>query len=194
MDEIFLACRTGDLAAVRELVSADPKIVNARQYLGSTPLHVAARNDRIEVTKFLVVKGADIHATTKSGATPLHSASLFGSLDTAELLIADGANVNARDTDGWAPLHSAARCDHLGIAKILVSKGADVNVINKNGMAPLHYATRCGNLDVVMYLWPLTDCAPSDTEYITIKRLDHAARMCLLFAECGFTSDMITFS
>jgi ankyrin repeat protein len=160
MDAIFVACESGDLAAVRDLVVADPKIVYARNYWESVPLHSAARNGRLEVAKFLVGKGADIHATNKQRTTPLHSASWYGHLSVAEFLVAEGANVNAKDIDGWTPLHSAARY---------------------------------GKLDVVMYLWPLCASDQEDIKYEYVNKLDHAARMCLKLAECGFTSDMITF-
>jgi ankyrin repeat protein len=161
MFSIFAACEAGDLAVVRELVAANLTVVNARDYWRSTPLHSATRCGRLEVAKFLVGKGADIHAKNDYGATALHLASWY---------------------------------DRLDIVKFLVSRGANVNAKTDHGITSLCGAAMEGNLDVVLYLWPLSASDREDKKYKMIGKLDHAARVCLLLAECGFTPDMITFS
>jgi hypothetical protein len=164
MYAIFEACEDGDLAVVRELVAADPKIVNARNYLGYTPLHYAASNSHFVVVEFLVENGAKVNSKDNYEATPLHMASWRG---------------------------------HLGIVEFLVSRGADVNTTSNSGYTPLDYAAFHDYHGMVLYLWQLTDYKQPDkaeNEDESIRDLDHAAQVCLLLAECGFTSDMITFS
>jgi ankyrin repeat protein len=196
MTLIFLACEAGDLMAVRVYVTADPTVVNTTNDSGFTPLHFAASNIYLEVVELLVNSGADTNAKTNFGWTPLHDAAQCGHLGVVEFLVKHGAVVNATVNLGYTPLHEAARRGHLGVVKFLVSKGADVNAVDIDGATPLHDAAAAFNNhhDVTLYLWPLTDCAPSDTEDGTINELDHAARMCLLLGARGFTSDMITFS
>src|SRR6266850_2782251 len=49
--------------------------VNACDYYGFTPLHLASRNGMLEVARLLVEHGADINAEDNEGMTPLKVAS-----------------------------------------------------------------------------------------------------------------------
>ena len=53
----------------------------------STPLHLAAGYNNLEVAEFLLENGADVNAQDKGGLIPLHNASSYGHLDIAALLI-----------------------------------------------------------------------------------------------------------
>lgn len=71
---LWYAAQYGDLNRVIKLVNQRVD-VDGRDASGYTSLHYAARNGHLEVCKFLLEKGADINAVTKSGcATALHRA------------------------------------------------------------------------------------------------------------------------
>ena len=53
---------------------------------GVTPLHVAVMVGNIEIAKFLVSKGADVHAKDRCGATPLHYAKIIKQTDIEKYL------------------------------------------------------------------------------------------------------------
>jgi ankyrin repeat protein len=67
------------------LIANDAK-VNAKGYLGRTPLHDAAFHGCKDLAELLLEKGADIGAVTGSGLTPLAEASRHGHHEVIEML------------------------------------------------------------------------------------------------------------
>lgn len=61
---------------------------------GYTPLHIAAKQNQIEVASCLLQNGATPNAESLQGITPLHLAAQEGRPDIAALLISKQANVN----------------------------------------------------------------------------------------------------
>ena len=62
---------------------------------GDTLLHLAARNNQVEIIKLLIKKGADITETNLYGFTPLMDAAVRNHHETVDRLIKNGADVNA---------------------------------------------------------------------------------------------------
>lgn len=61
---------------------------------GYTPLHIAAKQNQLEVAGCLLQHSANANAESLQGVTPLHLASQEGSPDMVALLISKQANVN----------------------------------------------------------------------------------------------------
>lgn len=61
---------------------------------GYTPLHIAAKQNQMEVASCLLQSGATPNAESLQGITPLHLASQEGRPDIVALLISKQANVN----------------------------------------------------------------------------------------------------
>jgi len=59
---IHLAADAGDLQRVRELLDADPSLLNRGDRAGGTPLHRAVTASAREIVKLLLDRGANIHA------------------------------------------------------------------------------------------------------------------------------------
>ena len=83
--------------------------VNCRDTQGrnSTPLHLAAGYNNVEVAEFLLENGADVNAQDKGGLIPLHNAASYGHVDIAALLIKFNTCVNATDRyrrGGWSQM------------------------------------------------------------------------------------------
>ncbi|XP_032648990.1 poly [ADP-ribose] polymerase tankyrase-2 isoform X3 [Chelonoidis abingdonii] len=82
------AAKKGCLARVKKLCSLDN--VNCRDTQGrhSTPLHLAAGYNNLEVAEYLLQHGADVNAQDKGGLIPLHNAASYGADDVNALLTA----------------------------------------------------------------------------------------------------------
>ena len=80
-----------------------------------------AKYGHLEVVKYLVSQGADIHANNERA---LRRACEEGHLDVVKYLVEQGANIHA---DNEYALHWASRKGHLEVVKYLVSQGADVH-------------------------------------------------------------------
>ena len=121
-DPIHDVAWKGDLAGVqRELKKGAD--VNAKDYLGRTPLHHAARWGHKKVAELLISEAADVDAMDDDGWTPLHYAAVFGRKEIAELLIDNGADVNAKRSDGSTSLDSAIGRKHSEVADLLRKHG-----------------------------------------------------------------------
>ncbi|KAF2345867.1 Sterile alpha motif domain, partial [Trinorchestia longiramus] len=107
----------------------------------STPLHLAAGYNNLDVAEYLLQKGANVNAQDKGGLIPLHNASSYGHMDLASLLIRYETNVNATDRWGYTPLHEAAQKGRTHLSALLLAHGADPFMRNQEGQTPLDLAT-----------------------------------------------------
>jgi len=90
---------------------------------------MAATNDKYEIAKFLIEKGADINQHNISyGCTPLEQASFCGNVEIVKLLIEQKCSINAQPCD-WTALHSTLwglkKENRTIIGKMLIEAGAD---------------------------------------------------------------------
>ena len=116
------------------------------------PINAAASSGNLELVKYLVEKGADLHKLSRTRATPLRMASFFNHTDIMEYLIKCGADVNRANCIGSGPLHAAAYNGGAEAIKLLLEKGADVHQYTIRGHTVLHEACRRGKLEVVRFL------------------------------------------
>lgn len=135
------AAKKGNLARVQKLASTEN--INCRDTQGrnSTPLHLAAGYNNVEVAEFLLENGADVNAQDKGGLIPLHNASSYGHVDIAALLIKYHTCVNAVDRWGFTPLHEAAQKGRTQLCSLLLAHGADPTMKNQEGQTPLDLTT-----------------------------------------------------
>ncbi|KDO18794.1 TKL protein kinase [Saprolegnia parasitica CBS 223.65] len=98
---------------------------------GSTPLHKAASEGRVDVVCLLLEKGADVNASKADGQRPLHQAAFYGQVNVARLLYEKGANVNASNATGYTPLHYAAERNKSEMVQLLLDRGAKIDAKNK---------------------------------------------------------------
>ena len=106
----------------------------------------------LEVVKYLISKGADIHAKVDNkinsyheGEATLMIAASSGQLEIVKYLIAQGANVNNQSKYYATALKSAAGDGQLEVVKYLISKGANISI------DILVFAVGSGNVELVKY-------------------------------------------
>lgn len=119
---IHEAVKARDAQAVSKSIAANRSMVNAKNDLGSTPLHIAASNPVPDIAKLLLDKGATVNVKDNSGATPLHISAFSGQKANLELLIAKGADVHAKDNQGKTARDYADTAVNREISAILLIK------------------------------------------------------------------------
>ena len=102
-------------------------------------LHRAAKENRSDIARALLDRGADIEAKNERGDTPLHLAAELNFLDVATLLIDLWADIEAKDNTDRTPLHCAVLGNYLDVATLLIDKGgANWEGIDLNWMDEQH--------------------------------------------------------
>jgi ankyrin repeat protein len=113
----------------------------------------AAEGGNLDVVKFLIEKGLDVRARSKSGWTALFSASAGGNLDVVKFLVEEGLDAKARDKIGGTVLMAAALSgNNPEVVRLLIDKGADVNAQDSLGWTALMVAAYQGKLEIVKLL------------------------------------------
>ncbi len=170
-----MAALKGSEQIVERLIDHGADVNVRNEFLGDTPLEVAATLGHVEVVRRLLAAGADVTIGTECG-TPLHMAAYSGRADVAALLLDHGADPNAHTPDGTTPLHAAAEycpmCpDSFGktdVTKLLLNRGAEINATTTDGHTPLDLALQVKDTAVVQVLRehggvegkPLPPCKP----------------------------------
>lgn len=162
---LIWAIRKGHASLVQRLLNRDPESVNHMDVLGWTPLHWATFTANLDLFRLLLLRGADIHARTKSGHSMLHLLSVFdadyrreaddyiGSSSDREAigleLLSRGLPVDTKTVEGETPLLSAARYGVEDVVVMLVSKGAGLDTQDQEGCSPLMLAAQNRHMGVV---------------------------------------------
>ena len=90
-----------------QLALASGLDMNARDFMGRTPLHWAASNGYFELASLLARNGAKTDLADDNGHTALHLAALAGFGDVCRELLDCGAPADARARDGNTPAAAA---------------------------------------------------------------------------------------
>lgn len=106
---------------------------------GSTPLHLAVRQNHRNVMDLLLDAGATVNCVNGDHESPLHGAAEHGNLAVINLLLQQGARPNDVDKNGRTPLHKALACPNpqIEIVRSLLAAGADPSAISALGETPL---------------------------------------------------------
>lgn len=143
---LFCACEMGHVSAVKEILAREPAMLDSRDTLGNTPLHIAASSadsSTLECMKLLIEADCDVNAQNNLGMTALHCTSFSIPIPDAPkkeyldqeytaakviALIEADADIFLRGTRDWtlAPrtaLIEAIACGYVSSAMELVDAG-----------------------------------------------------------------------
>eukprot|EP01052_Picozoa_sp_SAG31_P002464 SAG31_NODE_87_length_26728_cov_40.161591_15_plen_349_part_00 len=112
---LHLACAAGRENIVRFLLATAHSNPNAKSTIGSSPIHVGARNGHHRVVKLLLDVGVNPDARGANNSTPLMFACQKGHVDVVRLLLECGADPNLQDDAGRTVVDMTAdlHCIHL---------------------------------------------------------------------------------
>ncbi len=141
----FYAVMAGDVQTAQTLVAAGAKPHKKFKLLGTfdtSPLPIAVNNGDVDMTKFLLSKGANPNQGDADNITPLGSATFANHADVMQVLLKSGAKVNHLDNFGMTPLLYAASVDYgdTTVLETLIAAGADLKAKNKQGQTALDLA------------------------------------------------------
>lgn len=97
---LLVAVGANDIKQTKKLVRLHAN-VNLPDQNGWTPLHDAAQQGNIPITRFLLASGANLEARNSYQETPLIVAALAtDNMAMVHYLLKHGANMDAKDDDG----------------------------------------------------------------------------------------------
>lgn len=153
MPSIHEACRNGDLKTVRDLVAADPTLVDADDEHQWRPIFHAALRRRNDVVQFLLEAGADLAA--HDGYVMHYAGEVPGNKSIVELLLKYGgldAHVRPRDDLSRQFLAAVFIADEPRVESLLNRHQQLATTVDGSGDYPLHHAARNGDTEIVALL------------------------------------------
>lgn len=151
---IFICCRKGALSTLKILRSGIKRFrVNQRNIDDATLLLVACRSGNVELVKWLMEEGSDIHETDRYDNSSIIIATRDGHLDLVQFLVEQGCNVNHKNRSGETPFLIASSEGYLEIAQYLVGIGCSIrDKILTSGSSCIHLAAIGGHIKVFEWL------------------------------------------
>ncbi|RDD43947.1 Transient receptor potential cation channel subfamily A member 1 [Trichoplax sp. H2] len=139
--DLFWAAKFGDVSVIQEyfVYNKDKNACNRLDEHKLSPLHYAAKYNRVEIIRSLVDHGADVNIPGYDSIPPISIAAKHNSLAAFEVLISCGAKVDLQDVDGNTTLHEASKFGHVRMCELILRiDPALVNYTDNDLMTPLH--------------------------------------------------------
>lgn len=113
--ELFLKITEGDISAIQNFILSNNVVLNVKDERGNSVIHQAIKNtnlnknEKLELVKFLLDRGAPTMAYNDENVTPLHLAVKMQTYEIVNLLLEKNADPNAKDSQYMTPLHYAVQ-------------------------------------------------------------------------------------
>ncbi|XP_030758903.1 GA-binding protein subunit beta-1-like isoform X2 [Sitophilus oryzae] len=148
--QLLKAAADGDAREIKRLLTKGSPFTS--DWLGTSPLHLAAQNNNVDVCDLLLKAGISKDARNKVDRTPLHLGAYEGHLHVVESLVKHGADINCRDMLNMTPLHWAVQNGHTPVVEFLLKNGSLIDIINKFSLTPKDIALQINNSDIIELL------------------------------------------
>ncbi|KAI1300290.1 Glycerophosphoryl diester phosphodiesterase family-domain-containing protein [Xylaria venustula] len=166
-----------------DIVASISRIVdpNFKSIYGSSPLHIASRDGRVDIITLLLQAGAKVDLSEHPRQwTPLFEAAVNDRVEAVQYLIENGSNAALTDCLGWTAKELATYRGHLAVAELLdgVSTGGYTQSIKHTSHATNHIAehgsTKPGDIIVSVNLGPMQvgrDLPPVQLKYFSANSM-----------------------
>lgn len=151
VDDIFTAIIADDADLCRRYLRA-PAAIKKTDGLGCTPLHWAARLNRLQLCTLLLEHGADATATDTRDRTAGDCARAVGHTDCMQQLAATALQRRGCSTRYTEELHQAIAAADTPLLRLLIDAGANLHNTDKAGWPVLHQAVQHNNTKCIPYL------------------------------------------
>lgn len=137
---LLVAVKEGWLGDVIELLTKCPEAIEITDDdLGATPLLLSVMHQQADITRLLLLLGADPDGTSLIQETALMLATRDQcSGDIVRSLLDHSADVNAARADGWTALMPACQVGHVETTQLLLEGGADDVNAGSNDVMTAH--------------------------------------------------------
>ncbi|XP_045408563.1 putative ankyrin repeat domain-containing protein 19 [Lemur catta] len=149
---IHTAACLGDVEKVESILSREPYILNEKDWVHRTALHLASAKGHAEVVRLLVNRKCQLNRHDNKRRTALIKAVQCQEEECVTVLLRGGADPNFQDVYGNAALHYAAYHQNVPIAEKLLSGGAYIDPKNKSHLTPLLLAVSEKKEEMVDFL------------------------------------------
>jgi uncharacterized protein YndB with AHSA1/START domain len=153
--DLFDAAALGRVDRVRELLDAEPELVQTLSEDGFSALHLSCFSGGGEATRLLVERGAPLERVAQSPIArvrPLGTAVFARDEGCVRALLDAGADPNGAGEGGFVPLHTAAANGDTGLVELLLAHAADPLRATTDGRTPLDLARTASHDDCVRLL------------------------------------------
>ncbi len=147
------ACRRGDIDAVREMIAADPAVVDADDEYEWRPIFHAGLWRHEDIVRLLIEAGADLSA--HDGYVLHYAGEVPNNKNIVWLLIQYGAlDAHVRPTDDLSRqfLVSVFLADAARVKALLNRHPHLATAVDGRGDQPVHHAARNGDTEIVRLL------------------------------------------
>ncbi|XP_065593019.1 nuclear factor NF-kappa-B p105 subunit isoform X1 [Cyrtonyx montezumae] len=144
-------------------------IINMRNDLYQTPLHLAVITKQAEVVEDLLKAGANVNLLDRHGNSVLHLAAAEGDDKILSLFLKHqkaSSMINLCNGEGLGAIHMVVMANSLSCLKLLIAAGVNVNAQEqKSGRTALHLAVEQENLPLAGCLLLEGDADVDSTTY-----------------------------
>lgn len=144
---MFCAAIAGDLPAIKRLLDEDPSLVRCH-YAYRTPLYFAVRENKVEVARYLLERGADQLSLAVNDSF-LDIARDRGYMQMQEVLEANLASAHRVSPEGEAIAAAICERDLQKVRGLLDASPELLHAGDGRGNQPIHWAVMTRQLDMI---------------------------------------------
>ncbi|XP_065776975.1 ankyrin repeat domain-containing protein 26-like isoform X2 [Muntiacus reevesi] len=152
LGKIHEAASVGNAAKVWQVLLLGESVLNEKDKMNRTALHLACANGHSAVVALLLERKCLLDLCDSENKTALIKAVECQEEECATLLLEEGADPNVRDASGNAALHHAVLCQNTSLAAKLLSYNANIEARNEDDLTPLLLAINERKQQMVEFL------------------------------------------